>query len=365
MGLTSPILVEVLAVAAAGLLTGMIWLWPKLAGSGIRAVLARIACLGVLELIVLSLIFVVVNQAADFYSSWSDLLGTDTGSAAIIAGRQDPAEYSASRSLPPVTVTARSVVAVPGRGKLSQTAQLLTVRLHGQLSGLTVTGYVYLPVGYAAAAASPQLPAAVVISDQIGAAAAPGNAQRLAAMTSAQIVTGRLRPLILVVLPAQIGQDQGCLNIPGGAQAATFFSQDLPRAIDSAYRAASPLSRDWAVLADSSGGYCALQLALTNSQIFAAAALPAAGYQAPPGPSEPGGSQQLRAADNLLWLLQHQPMQPVSVLLTGRGRAQQWLTLARPPMHVTAIGVTAGQWPSAPALDWIGSQLSPDAAARS
>jgi hypothetical protein len=34
-------------------------------------------------------------------------------------------------------------------------------------------------------------------------------------------------------------------------------------------------------------------------------------------------------------------------------------------MHVTAIGVTAGQWPSAPALDWIGSQLSPDAAARS
>src|ERR1039457_4603791 len=97
----------------------MIWLWPKLAGSGIRAVLARIACLGVLELIVLSLIFVVVNQAADFYSSWSDLLGTDTGSAAIIAGRQDPAEYSASRSLPPVIVTARAAAEVHARSQHS------------------------------------------------------------------------------------------------------------------------------------------------------------------------------------------------------------------------------------------------------
>src|ERR1039458_5226415 len=88
MGLTSPILVAVLAVAATCLLTGVIWLWPRLAGRSLRAVLARLAYLGGLELIVLGLIFVVVNRSADFYSSWSDLFGAGTGRAAIVAAQQ-------------------------------------------------------------------------------------------------------------------------------------------------------------------------------------------------------------------------------------------------------------------------------------
>jgi hypothetical protein len=121
------------------------------------------------------------------------------------------------------------------------------------------------------------------------------------------------------------------------------------------------MSRDWALLADSFGGYCALQLAQTSSQTFAAAALPAASYQAPPRPSQPGGSRPLSTQDNLQWLLRHRPMQPVSVLLTGGG-GQPWISLARPPMRVTSTGGAPGQWPAAPALDWSGSQLSPDAA---
>lgn len=196
-----------------------------------------------------------------------------------------------------------------------------------------------------------------VISDQVGSGRGPYSAHQLSAAAAAHAAAGRLRPMIIVMLPARIGQDQGCLNVPG-TQAATFFTQDLPRAIGSAYRAASPFSRQWALLGDSSGGYCALQLAVAGSGTFSAAALPPGSYRAPPGPGVFGGSQ-FRSQDNLAWLLQHRPMQPISVLFTGGGPAQPLLSLARPPMHATSPGQSAGQLPPAAALDWIGGPLGP------
>jgi len=359
VGLTSRGLVAVLAVGAAGLLAGVLWLWPKLAGRGIRIILARIAALAVLELTVLGLIFAVVNRSADFYSSWSDPFGAYTGSVAIITGH-----YSASQAIAPVAVTGSSAVRLPGRGK-ARAGTLQTVRIHGQLSGLTMHGYISLPAGYSAArrAARP-LPVVAVISDQAGRRAAPVSARRLSATAAVQMAAGRLGPMIVVMLPSRSGQDQGCLNVPGGAQAATFFAQDLPHAIGSVYRAASPFTRRWALLGDSSGGYCALQLALTSSGTFAAAALPPGTYSAPPGSGEFGGSPQLRRQDNLAWLLRHRPMQPISVLLYARGRAQPLLSLARPPMYATSLGPAAGPWPLAAALDWIGTRLSRSGLAR-
>src|SRR6266568_3726536 len=166
------------------------------------------------------------------------------------------------------------------------------------------------------------LPAGRVLRGQAGSPAAPVSARRLSATAAVQMAAGRLGPMIVVMLPSRSGQDQGCLNVPGGAQAATFFAQDLPHAIGSVYRAASPFTRRWALLGDSSGGYCALQLALTSSGTFAAAALPPGTYTAPPGSGEFGGNPQLRSQDNLAWLLRHRPMQPISVLLYARGRAQ-------------------------------------------
>jgi hypothetical protein len=360
VGLTSLGLVAVLAVGAAGMLAGVLWLWPKLAGRGIRMVLTRIAALGALELTVLSLIFAVANRSADYYSSWSDLFGSAAGSGAIITG-----QYSAGQAMAPVTVTGSSAVRLPGRPK-ARAGRLQSVRIHGQLSGLTVPGYVYIPAGYSAGPAAYSaagrgarpLPVLTVISDQVGSRQAPYGARQLSATAAVQVAAGRLRPMIIVMLPARIGRDQGCLNVPGGAQAATFFAQDLPHAIGSAYRSASAFSRRWALLADSSGGYCALQLAVTGSGTFSAAALPPGTYNAPPGAGVLGHSRQLRIQDNLVWLLQHRPMQPISVLFTARGQAQPLLSLVRPPMYSTSLTPAAGYRPLAAAVDWIGARLS-------
>jgi enterochelin esterase-like enzyme len=348
----------VLALFVAATLAAILWFWPKLAGRGVGRVSMRIGALGVLQVSVLGLIFLIVNSSAEFYSSWSDLLGTQSGGGAIIAGQTRAGHAAGSgQSAAPVTVLASSGVTAGG--------QLQTVRFQGQLSGLGATGYVYLPPGYGAKGAAP-LPVAVVISDQLDSVSDPYGAGRLAATAAVQIASRRLAPLIVVMLPAAVGQDdQGCLNVPGGAQAALFFTEDLPQAVDSAYRAAPPATRRWALVGDASGGYCALQLAMTSSETFAAAAVPPGDYTAPPGPGEFGGSPQIRTQDNLSWLLGHEPMQPVSVLFTGAGQGQPFLSQARPPMHVGQTGQSPGRWQLAGVFDWVGSALQPTLALRS
>jgi enterochelin esterase-like enzyme len=220
---------------------------------------------------------------------------------------------------------------------------------------------VYLPPGYGGPGET-ALPVAVVISGALGDPVSPYGAGVLAGTAASQIAAGRLGPMIVVMLPPAVGQhDEGCLNVPGGTQAAMFFTEDLPQAIDSAYRAAPPAARRWAVAGDASGGYCALQLAMTSSETFAAAAVPPGGYTAPPGPAESGGSQQIRAQDNLSWLLTHQPMQPISVLFTGSGAAEPFLSAARPPMHAGQTGLAPGKWQLSGVLDWIGATLAPQA----
>src|SRR5580704_5745303 len=75
----------VVAVVAAAALAAILWYWPRLAGRGVLPVVARIGALGVLQLSVLGLIFLIVNSSAEFYSSWSDLLGDQSGGGAIVA----------------------------------------------------------------------------------------------------------------------------------------------------------------------------------------------------------------------------------------------------------------------------------------
>jgi putative esterase len=353
VGLTSPALVALLVVTASLLLAAILWQWPRLAARGLRPVLLRIAALAVLQLSVLTLIFVVINNSAEFYASWSELFGTQSGGGGIITGLPaDDRGGGEGPAIAPLTVTASSPVPTPGPSAAAG-GDLQSVTFHGRLSGLRVPGFVYLPPGYAAGS----LPVAVVISGQLNAAGQPYSAGRLAATAARQIAAGKLAPLILVMLPARIGPDQGCLDVPGGTQAATFFTEDLPQAVASGYRAQAPASHRWALLADSAGGYCALRLAMTSSETFAAAALPPGDYTAPPGAAEFGGSPQIRTQDNLAWLLRRQPMQPVSVLFTGPGSAQPFLSQARPPMRVGQAGLDAGKWRLSGAIDWVGGVL--------
>jgi enterochelin esterase-like enzyme len=371
VGLTSPALSYLLAILAAGLLLAIVVYWPRLAGRDLRAIALRSVSLVTLQAFVLALIFVTVNRSGEFYSSWSDLFGSDRASAAVVA-----AAGVSSKRIRPVVVTSRTAVRVPGDKAAG--GVLETVTFSGQLSGIKVGGAVFLPAGYQQGGPVGHYPVLVEISNDLGSSSSPYGATRLAESAAQQIALRQLAPMIIVMLPAALSStDQGCLDIParaagGGSPAgpailaATFFAEDIPAIMESEY-AASNKTANWGLLGDSSGGYCALQLALTSSWTFAAAVAPDGAYSQPPGPVVDAGSPQFQLQDNLLWLLHNQPRQPVSVLFTGSGsgsgagQAQAFVAAARHPMRVSTAALDGGSWPLASVLRWVGMTIGPRA----
>jgi pimeloyl-ACP methyl ester carboxylesterase len=97
LGPRSAALIVVLAIAAAALLAGMLWLWPPLARRRAGAVLARIALLGGLQLSVLGLVFVYVNRTYEFYAG-------PRGGHRRSAGRRDGWHRLAARQIKPMVI---------------------------------------------------------------------------------------------------------------------------------------------------------------------------------------------------------------------------------------------------------------------
>ncbi|HEY2508814.1 MAG TPA: hypothetical protein VGI58_20040 [Streptosporangiaceae bacterium] len=365
MGLTSPALSYVLAVVTAGVLLGVILAWRRLAGPGTRAIALRAVCQLAVQACALALIFVLVNGSGEFYSSWSDLLGLDHGAAQV----QATAGVSTA-SVRPVVLTGKTSVRAAGDGAAA--GVLESVRLYGELSGLSVPGAVYLPPGYPAARPPGGYPVILEISNAIDSTTSPYGSDRLAGIAAMLIAAHRMAPALVVMLPATLGPgDDGCLDVAGRPAttqlagvaptlAQTFFATDLPAILQSRYDASVSASR-WALLADGSGGYCALHLALTTSWQFSAAVVPPGSYTAPPGGAV--RSPELARQDDLIWLLHHQPMPPVSVLFVGSasdigfGRAEPLAELARPPMRVSQTPLGTGGSPLTGVLGWIAKAI--------
>ena len=152
MGLTSPALIATVAVIAAAALAAILWYWPKLSGRGVVPVVARVGALGVLQLSVLGLIFLIVNSSAEFYSSWSDLFGDQSGGGAIVAGQAPTGQNAvSSRSVAPLTELASRRLRCPtaqGAGGQLRDGPAVRSALRDQRAGICVP----LPPGYGAGA---------------------------------------------------------------------------------------------------------------------------------------------------------------------------------------------------------------------
>ncbi len=160
-----------------------------------------------------------------------------------------------------------------------------------------------------------------------------------------------------------------------GPQAFTHFSQDVPADVASLFRV-RPVR--WGAMGDSTGGYCASKLAVTDSCVFPAA-VALSGYTAPPQDLTTGdlfgGSASPRAQGDLVHLIRtrHSPAAslPLTTTRTERGPSgldalQTLQRAARPPLQVdTLIETRAGHsyrtWrPELPTvLAWLTSHLHP------
>lgn len=357
MGLTSGGFLGLLIMVAVGLTAVIIWWWPRFAGRGVGPVLARIGIFTTAQVTLLMVLLAGVNDYFLFYVSWSDLMGTDQQPVNIEVNNNGTA---LGRPQGPGRPLARQATSFGRKDKKRDPArdgQIEQVQIEGRRSGLTTQAYVFLPPQYFQK--HYQKRHFPVVYDFTG---FPGVPEQLItrlnvpATATKEMNTGRVQPMVIVMMrpsPTSVmPRDTECTDVPGGPQVLTFYTQDVPERIISTYRVASGY-RAWGAMGDSTGGYCAVKLAMKQSTRFTAA-VSLAGYFYPrqdwqTGDLYGGNSKQVKQDNSLIWRLQHLPPPPISVLVTTSkdgerdfGEARKFLQVARAPMVTDKIMVTRG-----------------------
>lgn len=363
--------IAVLAAAAAFVLT--IRYWSRMSGAGPIRLGARAATLFGCQILVLAAFASVINADFAFYTSWKDLLGTVSG----------PAENSGV--LQSATGKVPDAVVVNGHGGAAQLGgadplrfgQIDYITLNGLRTGLSESAQVYLPPQYFQAAyAKTEFPAVIVSSGFPGTPDELSTRLRYPARLLDSMNKGTATPMVLVMVSPEVtsGRDTECTDVPGGPQTETFWAQDLPTAIQGAYRVRAD-AKSWGLVGDSSGGYCALKIAMMNSDRFSAAA-DLSGYfdalQDHTTGTLYGNSQDVRNSNDLMWRIKNLPSPPISAWLTtskvGEENYQptiEFVGLAKAPMKVeTSVQATGGHnfttWDAEvqPALEWLARHLA-------
>ncbi|MCW2945959.1 MAG: hypothetical protein JWR24_2676 [Actinoallomurus sp.] len=347
MSLTGTPLIVLLSAVALSALIAAIWFAPRASGPA-----ARIGLLAACQVCLLLALLTMGNAYFAFYGSWSDLFGVsagagDTGDPALRSTGGALARNQDGRPLVPVQDSFVQQHQLPvGEGRLE------AVTIHGQRSGITARAYVYLPPQYFHDHTT-RFPVDLALTGY------PGNAEnlitrlRLPQTAALEIRAGRIKPMIFVMMRPMLTppRDTECTDVPAGPLAETFFAQDLPAAISTAYRTA-PGPGAWSALGDSTGGYCALKLAMRHSDRFGAAISLSGYYNALKDFTTGdlyGGSRTYRNENDLVWRLRHLPAPPVDVLVTTSKVGEkdyrqtlQFVALVHAPMRVASITLPTG-----------------------
>lgn len=315
MGLTSNKVLWLAVAFAVLLFAGTVWLWPRLARRNWRAVSGRVGLLLGTQLALFASVGLAANQAFGFYASWADLFGQEKDQGVVVnhtglGGSGGPLE---------VVDTAREW---SGRFPATDRRSGPEGR-HRRPYDENRHSRVCVPAAGVLSAAVPHayVSAAVVLTGYPGTAQAlvdklhyPRTAQELAK-------SGRMQPMILVMLRPTVAppRDTECVDIPGGPQTETFFAKDLPDAVLAHYRVGRKPG-SWGIIGDSTGGYCALKLAMHHPGSYAAGAGLSPYYKAPTDPTTGDlfrGDKALRNRADLWWCIKHLPAPDTSLLVTS------------------------------------------------
>ncbi|MFD0310929.1 alpha/beta hydrolase [Streptomyces sp. NPDC127119] len=372
MGLTSNKVLALVVLVAVLLFVGTVWCWPLLARRDWRAVSGRIAVLTATQVAVFASVGLGANQAFGFYASWADLLGRESGQGIVVD--HDPGDTAG-----PLQVVGTRQVNVSGGARPQIGGQLQKVELVGRRTHIASPAYVYLPPEYFQPRYRTRtFPAAVVLTGYPGTAEALVKGLHYPQTAHALAKDGRMQPMILVMMRPTVAppRDTECVDVPGGPQAETFFAQDLPDAVSHHYRVGGKPG-SWGIVGDSTGGYCALKLAIHHPGTYAAGAGLSPYYRPPSDPTTGDlfhGDQELRDSADLVWYLKHRPAPDTSLLVSSsrQGESNYRETLrfidlveARKPTRISSIILDSGghnfnTWRrEIPAtLQWLSGRLS-------
>jgi S-formylglutathione hydrolase FrmB len=368
MGLTSNKVLALAILVAVLLFAATIWLWPRLARRGWRAVTGRIGLLLVTQLAIFAAVGLAANNSFLFYGSWSDLFGQKQDLGVVV-------DHSAGGKR--IKVVEKQKLDVPGGSRPATGGQIQKVVIAGEKSKIDSAAYVYLPPEYFQAKyAKSTFPAALVLTGYPGTAENLLKGLKYPRTAYQQAKAGKMQPMILVMLRPTVAppRDTECVDIPGGPKTETFFAKDLPKAVSETYRVGTK-PQNWGFIGNSTGGYCALKIALHHPEQFAASAGLSAYYKAADDPTAGDlfhGNKKEKNRANLLWSLDHLPQGKSSFLVTtskeGEGNLKstlQFIDKVKSPARVSSITLDSGghnfnTWRREipPALVWISGRLS-------
>ncbi|MBD3557050.1 alpha/beta hydrolase [Streptomyces sp. SP18CM02] len=376
MGLTSTAVLAVVAAAAVALFAATVRFWPRLARPGARAVSGRIGLLLATQLTLFAAVGLAANNAFLFYGSWADLFGQQQ-ELGVVTDHEDGAEGSeGSRHM---TRIATQHPDVPGGRVPSAGGRIDKVVISGRTSGVESPAYVYLPPEYFQAAyAGRTFPAAVVLTGYPGTAENLLKGLRYPQTAHERVKAGKARPMVLVMLRPTVAppRDTECVDVPKGPRTETFFAKDLPEAVAGSYRVGKK-ARNWGIIGNSTGGYCALKIGMLHPDRYAASAGLSAYYRAAEDPTTGDlfhGRQELRDRADLMWNLENRPPSGGSFLVTtsreGEGNLRstmKFIETVKAPARVSSIVLDSGghnftTWRREipPALEWLSARLSAD-----
>ncbi|KKD05837.1 alpha/beta hydrolase [Streptomyces sp. WM6386] len=316
MGLTGNNVLVLAAGSAVLLFVGTVWLWPRLSRRSRRAVGGRVGLLLATQLALFAAVGLAANQAFGFYASWADLFGQEDEQGVVV-------DHTANGgSGGPLQVTDIRQVKEAGSARPQNGGQIQKVAIVGRTTHIATSAFVYLPPEYF----QPQyrartFPAAVVLTGYPGTAQALVDKLHYPSTALDLAKDGRMQPMILVMMRPTVAppRDTECVDIPNGPQTESFFAKDLPDAVLAHYRVGKKPG-SWGVIGDSTGGYCALKLAMHHPEVYAAGAGLSPYYNAPSDPTTGDlfhGDKGLRARANLFWYLKHMPAPDTSLLVSS------------------------------------------------
>ncbi|CAM5447283.1 alpha/beta hydrolase-fold protein [Streptomyces fimicarius] len=370
MGLTSTAVLAVVAVLAVALFAATVRFWPRLARPGAAAVSGRIGLLLATQLTLFAAVGLAANNAFLFYGSWADLFGRqqELGVVSDHAGNGPGPRHMTRIDSQHPDVPGGRVPAVGGR--------IDKVVVSGRTSGIESPAYVYLPPEYFQAAyAGRKFPAVVVLTGYPGTAENLLKGLRYPQTAHERVKAGKAQPMILVMLRPTVAppRDTECVDVPKGPQTETFFAKDLPEAIAGSYRVGKK-ARNWGIIGNSTGGYCALKIGLHHPDRYAASAGLSAYYKAAEDPTTGDlfhGQGELRDRADLMWTLENRPPSGGSFLVTtsregedNLGDTMTFIEKVKAPAKVSSIVLDSGghnftTWRREipPALEWLSARL--------
>ncbi|MET0188376.1 MAG: alpha/beta hydrolase-fold protein, partial [Pseudonocardia sediminis] len=308
------------------------------------------------------------NLLGGFYPTLGSLLGSspDPGEGTVADIGPDGAGLAAALPL----IAARSA---DGYGS---TVHLL---LHGGRSGITRDADVYLPAGYTDPGnADLHYPVVEWLPGF------PGEPREVASLfgvpdlVDAAIATHRMPPAVVVIPDIngepRFGHDEECVDAEHGVADDTYLSTDVADWVRATLRVRT--DRDaWALSGWSSGGYCAMNLALRHPDLYGVA-VSQSGYDRTPSDVVTGnllgGRADLAAANDVVVALRGHPA-PLAILVTAgddetdeRAALERVTAAATAPVTVEPMVFPGGghnqnavraQLPAI--VDWLGRHLPP------